>query len=206
LTVFQGLRLPLKGPVLFEGVVLMKKFLLLGFMLALPVLADVKLGYVDLQRALREVTEGQQARQKLEKEIEKRKKELEAEENKIKNEQENFQKQAAMMSEAARGQKVAELQTTASAFFQKAQRMQDEMAQVEQKELKNIFDKMEPIITAIAQREGLTLMLEKTNSGLVWAPPSIDYTNELVRTYNEKHKAAAPPAAKPPAKPGTPAK
>ncbi|MCL2625919.1 MAG: OmpH family outer membrane protein [Cystobacterineae bacterium] len=184
----------------------MKKFLLLGFMLALPVLADVKLGYVDLQRALREVTEGQQARQKLEKEIEKRKKELEAEENKIKNEQENFQKQAAMMSEAARGQKVAELQTTASAFFQKAQRMQDEMAQVEQKELKNIFDKMEPIITAIAQREGLTLMLEKTNSGLVWAPPSIDYTNELVRTYNEKHKAAAPPAAKPPAKPGTPAK
>ncbi|MCL2177927.1 MAG: OmpH family outer membrane protein [Proteobacteria bacterium] len=184
----------------------MRKFLLLGLVLALPAWANVKLGYVDLQRALREVAEGQQARQKLEKEIEKRKKELEAEENKIKNEQENFQKQAAMMSETARGQKLAELQATASAFFQKAQKMQEEMAQVEQTELKKIFEKMDPIIAAIAQREGLTMMFEKTNSGLVWAPPSIDYTNELVRTYNEKHKGAATPAAKTPAKPGAPAK
>jgi len=184
----------------------MKKVLLLSFLFSLPVLAQVKLGYVDLQRALREVTEGQQARQKLEKEIEKRKKELEAEENKIKGEQENFQKQAAMMSEAARGQKLTELQNNASAFLQKAQKMQEEMAQIEQAALKSIFEKMDPIIEAIAQREGLTMMFEKTNSGLVWAPASIDYTNELVRTYNEKHKAAAAAVAKPPAKPATPSK
>jgi outer membrane protein len=178
---------------------LMKKVLLLSLMLSLPVWAQVKLGYVDLQRALREVTEGQQARQKLEKEIEKRKKELEAEENRLKSEQDNFQKQAAMMSEAARSQKLAELQTNAAAFFQKAQKMQEEMAQIEQSALKNIFEKMDPIVEAIAQREGLTMMFEKSNSGLVWAPSSMDYTNELVRTYNEKHKAATP-------KPATPAK
>jgi outer membrane protein len=181
----------------------MKKVLLLSLVLSLPVWANVKLGYVDLQRALREVTEGQQARQKLEKEIEKRKKELEAEENKIKNEQENFQKQATMMSEAARNQKVAELQANASAFFQKAQKMQEEMAQIEQTALKSIFEKMDPIIETISKREGLTMMFEKTNSGLVWAPSSMDYTNELVRTYNAKHKA---PAAKPQAKPATPSK
>jgi len=197
----------------------MKKVLLLSFMLALPVWAQVKLGYVDLQRALREVGEGQQARQKLEREIEKRKKELETEENKLKNEQENFQKQAAMMSEAARGQKLMELQEKASVFIQKAQRMQEEMAQIEQTALRNIFEKMDPIVEAIAQRENLTMMFEKTNSGLVWAAPSIDYTNELVRTYNERHKAAAvtpspapakasptPAPAKSPAKSTTPAK
>jgi outer membrane protein len=188
---------------LFEGVTLMKKILLLSLMVSLSALAQVKLGYVDLQRALREVAEGQQARQKLEKEIEKRKKELEAEENRLKNEQDNFQKQAAMMSETARTQKLAELQTNAAAFFQKAQKMQEEMAQIEQTALKNIFEKMDPIVETIAQREGLTMMFEKTNSGLVWAPASIDYTNELVRTYNERHKA---PAARPPAKSATPAK
>jgi len=181
----------------------MKKILLLSLMLSLPVWAQVKLGYVDLQRALREVTEGQQARQKLEREMEKRKKELEAEENRLKNDQDNFQKQAPMMSETARGQKLAELQTNAAAFFQKAQKMQEEMAQIEQTALKDIFEKMDPIVEAIAQREGLTMMFEKTNSGLVWAPASIDYTNELVRTYNERHKVSATPSkapAKAPAK------
>jgi len=179
----------------------MKKVLLLSLLLSLPALAQVKLGYVDLQRALREVTEGQQARQRLEKEMDKRKKELEAEENRLKNEQDTFQKQAAMMSEAARGQRMMELQNNAAAFFQKAQRMQEEMAQIEQTALRDIFEKMDPIVEAIAQREGLTMMFEKTNSGLVWAAQSIDYTNEVVRTYNERHKAsAAPPPAKAPAK------
>ena len=168
----------------------MKMFvvLLLGLFCALPAFADVKLGYVDLQSALREVHEGQQARQKLEKEIAKRKQEINAEEDRIRNEQENFKKQAAKMSDAAYNQKLVELQNKASAFYQKAQAMQDEMAQMEQALLKEIFEKMDSIIADIAKREGLTMMFEKTNSGIVWAPASIDYTAELVRAYNEKHK------------------
>jgi outer membrane protein len=47
---------------------------------------------------------------------------------------------------------------------------------------------MDPIIASIAQREGFTLVFEKTDSGLVYAPQSLDLTNELVRLYNDQHK------------------
>ena len=46
------------------------------------------------------------------------------------------------------------------------------------------------------------MVFEKTDSGLVYAPPSLDLTNELVRLYNDQNKgkaaakADAPGAAK----------
>lgn len=165
---------------------------------ALPMvaLADLKLGYVDLQRALKEVGEGQAARSNLEKEAAKRKTEFDAEQNKLRDDKAILDKQGAMMSEEVRNQKFTELQKRLFDLTQRAEKLQAEMAQMEQRELKKIFEKMDPIIAAIAQREGLTMVFEKTDSGLVYAPPSLDLTNELVRTYNDKYKVAGTTVAK----------
>lgn len=166
--------------------------------------ADLKLGYVDLQRALQEVGEGRAARDRLKADMEKRKSELEGEQNKLREDKSVLDKQASMMSEEVRNQKFTELQKRLFDLTQRAEKMQAELAQAEQKELKKIFEKMDPIISAIATREGLTMVFEKTDSGLVFAPASLDLTNELVRTYNDKFpsKGGAPmskgaPAAKP---------
>jgi outer membrane protein len=155
--------------------------------------ADIKLGYVDLQRALQEVGEGRAARDRLKGDMEKRKAELESEQNKLRDDKAVLDKQASMMSEEVRNQKFTELQKRLFDLTQRAEKMQAELAQSEQKELKKIFEKMDPIIASIAQREGLTMVFEKTDSGLVFAPASLDLTNELVRTYNDKFpsKAAA---------------
>lgn len=149
--------------------------------------ADLKLGYVDLQRALQEVGEGRAARDRLKGDMEKRKAELESEQNKLRDDKAVLDKQASMMSEEVRNQKFTELQKRLFELTQRAERMQAELAQSEQKELKKIFEKMDPIIASIAQREGLTMVFEKTDSGLVYAPASLDLTNELVRTYNDKY-------------------
>ncbi len=159
---------------------------------ALPAVAfaDLKLGYVDLQRALKEVGEGQAARAALEKEAAKRKTEFDAEQNKLRDDKAILDKQGAMMSEEVRNQKFTELQKRLFDLTQKAEKLQVEMSQMEQRELKKIFEKMDPIIASIAQREGMTMVFEKTDSGLVYAPPSLDVTNELVRLYNDKYKVA----------------
>lgn len=149
--------------------------------------ADLKLGYVDLQRALLEVSEGQAAKTKLKSEMDKKKTELDAEQAKLTDDKAVLDKQGAMMSEEVRTQKLTEWQKRLYDVMQKAQKTQLELAEKERTELKKIFEKMDPIIAAIAQREGLTMVFEKTDSGLVYAPASLDLTNELVRTYNEKH-------------------
>jgi outer membrane protein len=158
--------------------------------------ADIKLGYVDLQRALQEVAEGKEARSRLKTELDKKKAEFEAEQAKLRDDKAVLDKQGSMMSEEVRNQKFTELQKRLFELTQRAEKLQAEMAGSEQKELKKIFEKMDPIIAAIAKREELTMVFEKTDSGLVYAPASLDLTNELVRTYNDKYKVADKPAAK----------
>ena len=162
-------------------------------------LAEVKLGYVDLQRAVAEVGEGQSAKSRLKAEVDKRKAELDADQAKLRDDKALLDKQGAMMTEEIRNQKFTELQKRLFELTQKADKVQGELAEQERRELKKIFEKMDAIIQAIAQREGLTMVFEKTDSGLVYAPASLDLTNELVRTYNDKYpvKTAAAPKGAP---------
>ncbi len=149
--------------------------------------ADIKLGYVDLQRALMEVDEGRSAKTRLQGEVDKKKKDFEAEQGKLRDDKAVLDKQGSMMSEEVRNQKFAELQKRLFELTQKAEKLQVDLADSERKELKKIFEKMDPIIASIAKREELTMVFEKTDSGLVYAPASLDLTNELVRTYNTQY-------------------
>jgi outer membrane protein len=162
--------------------------------LANTAFAEVKLAYVDMQRALVEVEEGRSAKAKLQSEVERRKKEFDAEQAKLRDDKAVLDKQGAMMSEEVRNQKFTELQKRLFELTQKAEKMQVELADKERTELKKIFEKMDPIIAAIAQREGFTMVLERSDSGLVYAPANLDVTNELVRSYNDKFPVKnAPP-------------
>jgi outer membrane protein len=160
--------------------------------------ADLKLGYVDLQRALQDVAEGREAKGRLKAEADRGKKELEADQKKLTEDKLVLDKQGAMMSDEVRTQKFAEWQRRLVDATQRAERKQNELAEKERQELRKIFDKMDPIIAGIAQRDGLAMVFEKTDSGLVYAPSSMDVTAELVRQYNEKFplgsKASAPAA------------
>jgi outer membrane protein len=159
--------------------------------------ADFKAAYVDLQRALLEVDEGRDAKARLQQELSSRQKELDSEQEKLRKEKETLEKQSSAMSEDTKIKKQTELQQKVFALAQKWEAGQKEMAAKERTELQAIFAKMDPIIADIAQREGFTMVFEKTDSGLVYSPTNLDLTNELVREYNkrgggkkEKEKAA----------------
>ena len=165
-----------------------------GAIAALPLLlptvarAELKIGYVDLQRALLEVEEGRSAKAKLQGILDSKQKEIDKEQEELRKEKELLDKQASAMSEETRVTKQTELQKKLFDLAQRWEKGKQEMANRERTELQGIFQKMDPIIASIAQREGFTLVFEKTDSGLVYAPQSLDLTNELVRLYNDQHK------------------
>jgi outer membrane protein len=171
------------------------------FALATPLFAggaaqavEFKAGYVDLQRALLEVDEGRAAKARLQKMVEEKQKDLDREQEALRKEMQTLEKQASAMSEETRIKKQTELQQRALTLGQKWEKGQKEMAQKERTELQAIFTRMDPIIAEIARREGLTMVFEKTDSGLVYAPPALDLTNELVRLYNARAGKKAPAA------------
>jgi outer membrane protein len=150
--------------------------------------ADLKLAYVDLQRAFAEVEEGKVAKAKLEQMRDAKQKEIDKEQEVLRKEKETFEKQMATMTEATRQQKGTELQKKLFELQQRFEKGRSDLSQNEREILSGILGKMQPIIATIAQRDGFTMVFEKTDSGLLFAPASLDLTNELIRLYNEKNK------------------
>ena len=177
----------------------MRCVVLLISLLSSVAFADLKVGYVDLQRALTEVSEGQQAKARLKGEIDKKKSEFEGEQKKLREDGMVLDRQASAMSEEVLIEKMKQLQGRVMQISEKGQKLQVEFVEKERTELKKIFDKMDPIVAGIAKREGLAMVFEKTDSGLVFAESNLDLTNELVRTYNEKYPVKGAAAVKPPA-------
>jgi len=151
--------------------------------------AEQKIGYVDLQRALTEVDEGKTAKSKLKAEFDKRQKQLDAEQQALKQDKEDLDKRQMAMTEDARMAKQQELMGKLQEVQQHYVKMQGELSDQERQMTQAIFTKMQGIIGQIAQSEGLTFVFDK-GAGLVYAPASLDLTNDLIRRYNEKYPAA----------------
>lgn len=151
---------------------------------------EFKAAYVDIQRAVQEVDEGKAAKTRLQAMADSKQKAFEKEQNAIKFELEAYQKQKPTMDDKVAAAKEMDLQKKMIDFQQRAEKLRLELAESERKELGTIFPKLESLLGQIAQREGLTMVFDRSSSGLAWAPSSLDLTNELIRMYNNQFKAA----------------
>ena len=158
--------------------------------------AEFKAAYVDIQRAVQEVEEGKAAKTRLQGMADVKQKAFEKEQNALKAEVEAYTKQKATMDDKVAAAKEGDLQKKMYDFQQRAQALQKDLADSERKELGTIFPKLETLLGQIAQREGLTMVFDRSSSGLAWAPASLDLTNELIRMYNSTYKATGAPPAK----------
>lgn len=145
--------------------------------------AEQKIAYVDLQRALEETDEGKKAKAKLKADFEKKQKELDARQDELKKMKADLDKQGPLLKPEAQQQKAQELQQKLIALQETYMRLQKDLQEKEGAETSKIFKRMQVVIAQIAQAEGVTYVLER-NSGLLYAPPSLDLTNELIRKYN----------------------
>src|SRR5512147_174547 len=168
--------------------------------------AEQKIGYVDLQRALNEVEEGKTAKALLQKDFAEKQKQLDAKKAEFEKLQADFEKQSVVMAEQARKDKMADLDRRARDLQALFMNLQKDLSERERDATRGIFDRMNAIVREIAEADGFTYVLEK-GAGIVYAPPSLDVTNELIRKYNakfpggggKKAEAAAPKKADAPA-------
>jgi outer membrane protein len=170
---------------------------LLPLAIAAPARAELKIGYVDLQRALLEANDAKQAKSRLQSIADERKKKFDQEQNDLMKEKDAFEKQMSAMSADARAQKQTDLGKKAFELGQRWEKEKADLSQKEQTEMQAIFAKMHPIIASIAEREGMTFIFEKNEAGILYAPSYLDITNELVRLYNDQKVSKGKAETKP---------
>jgi outer membrane protein len=158
-----------------------------------PARAEQKLGFVDLQRALNEVDEGKAAKASLKREFDEKQKTLDQKKTDFEQLRGAFEKQSSVMSDDARKEKQGELERKGMELQATYMQMQKELSERERETTRGIFEKMNAIVREIAEADGLSAVVQA--EALVYAAPSLDITNELVRKYNARHKGAAAPTA-----------
>ncbi len=173
----------------------MKKFLLvtiLGlFMLSAGMVSTtfakeaVKVGVVDLLRALNESETGKKAKTELESLIKSKQSPIEEKYKRIESLRADLEKQAAILSADARKARTEEIGRLERDF----QRLiADSQAEVQKKqmELENkILKDLRNVINAIAQEGKYSLIIERADGLVLYADKSIDITDAVIKKYNE---------------------
>ena len=157
----------------------------LAFALSSPALAQDKIGFVDLQRALNEVDEGAAAKKALKKEFDEKQKTLDAKQNELKALKDEIDQRGTMMKPEIKQEKLNDLQKrlleTQQLYFQ----LQQDLSKREAEATGDIFKKMGIIMQAMGEEQGFAMIVEK--SAVIYAKPALDVTNELIRRYNDSY-------------------
>ena|SRR5690606_30466510 len=148
--------------------------------------ADVKIGYVDMQKAIQSTKAGKQAKKSLEAEFEKRKKSLQKKEGELKKMGEELEKKAMVLSDDVRAKKQKEFQENMMEFQQTVQKNQQEIQQQERKLTEPILKKLQTVIEDMAKKDKYTVILEKRENGVLWAQKDLDITEQVVKAFESK--------------------
>jgi len=68
---------------------------------------------------------------------------------------------------------------------------QKEMSEKEGKETESILVKLKEIVSDIGRKDGLTMVLEASASGLVYAADPVMLTEKVIQKYNSLHKGGS---------------
>jgi outer membrane protein len=151
-------------------------------MTALPTAAqDLKIGYINGERVLRDSNPAKAAQAKLEAEFGKRERELNDQAGRLKANADRLDKEAPTLSEAERGRRQRELVEQDRDLQRKRREFQEDLAQRKNEELANVVERANRIIKQIFDTEKYDLILQE---GVVFASSRVDITEKVIRALN----------------------
>jgi len=152
---------------------------------ALEAGAEVKIGFVDLQRALNESEAGKAARRRFVEEMETLQVKLRDEKERLDRQREDFDKKAMLLRDKERLSMERDLEDKGLDFKRKYEDYQKQLKRTDDEYTGVILRDIEAVIRKIAEREGYTVIFEAQSSGVLYGDPAVDLTGEILREYNE---------------------
>jgi outer membrane protein len=174
-------------------------FLALAMVVLLPFYAMAqaaapKIGYIDLQRVMLESEKGKDAKKSLTDEVEKLKKNLNQKQDDLQKMKDALEKQGVTITPDARAEKEKQYQAKLKDYQRLANDYQGELQQKDMEFTQKILKDLEELIKGMGESEKFTLILEKSQAGILFATPAADVTDRVITLYNEstKKRPAAP--------------
>ncbi len=156
--------------------------LLLGLsLLAMPALAqEFRLGFVSLDRIIKEAVPAKNAQAKLEQEFAKREKDLQAQGASIKSSAEQLEREAPTLSESQRVSRQKQLVELDRDFQRKRREFQEDLNARRNEELQQVFERANRVVKQVADAEKYDLILQEA----VYVNPRHDITDKVIKALN----------------------
>lgn len=148
-------------------------------LMSLSVMAqsDIKVGFVDTERILRDSAPAKKAQQKLEKEFETRSKELEKLAKQLQGMQQGMEKNAVTLSDADKRAKEREFSDMNRDMQRREREYREDLNQRRNEELAAVLDRANKAIRQIAEAEKYDVIFQE----VVYRSPRIDITEKVLK-------------------------
>jgi outer membrane protein len=148
---------------------------------AAPVAAqELKIGYVNSERVMRESNPAKAAQAKLQAEFSKREKELDDAAAKLKVAADKLEKEAITLSESDRNRRQRELVESDRDLQRKRREFQEDLNQRRNEELAGVIERANRVIRQIYESEKYDLVLQE----VIFAGARVDITEKVIKILN----------------------
>lgn len=170
----------------------MKQFFLAGVVLAVMAstsvfAADIKLGYIDMQRALNGSEAGKEAKEQLAARVKKYQDEINVKQEDLKKLKDELEKQGMLLSDSARSAKEKDYQNKLKDFQRFTKDAQDELQGKDEEFTRKILEQMEKIIQEYGRKNGYTFIFVR-NENMLFVDDKNDLTEEVLKLFNANRK------------------
>jgi len=148
----------------------------------------MKIGVVDLQKAMELSEEGQKAKALFQKKVDRVQQDLKTKQDELASLKEEIDRQNLLLSEDARLEKQSSYQLGLKDFKRLYEDAQEELRREDAKLSEKILKELQAIIEEYGEKQKFDLIMEKTQSGLLHRASSLDITSKIILLYDESKK------------------
>lgn len=160
----------------------------LFFGVVTPAHAEITMVVVDVGRAIHEINEGKTADARLQAMYKDRKAQIDGMKAKFDAMQADYQKQQMILNDESRRQKEEELSAAYMQLQQAVGQSEQDMQEANQNAMATLAGKMNTVVSGIAKERNYTIVVQSGEaSAVLWASPTIDITDEVIKRYNAQN-------------------
>jgi outer membrane protein len=138
------------------------------------------LGYVNLDRIIREAAPSKSAQAKLEQEFARREKDLQEIGNALKSAADKLEREAMTLSESQRTARQKQVMEQDRDFQRKRREFQEDLNARKNEELQQVFERANRVVRQLAEAEKYDLIIQEA----VYVSPKHDITDKVIRSLN----------------------
>lgn len=147
----------------------------------------VKIGFIDIQRAISESQAGKRAKEKFQVEVKKAESDLLKEKQDLERLKNDLDKKGPLLREEERLNLQSDLQRRYLSYQRSMQDQQQLLRQKEGAMTADILKDLEKIVNEIGKSEKFTLILERNQ--ILYSDKGIDITNKVIQVYDSRSKS-----------------